>query len=819
MIQKALIETVAELNRNSTFQTTFERQLEGTLNMWFEEIHDHGESIRGNDADIRKTIIDLSSLVVSLRKVNRSEKINRLIGKSVTILSELECALKESNGVLKHLLRSRHYGRADKENCSVLVLNPGSTSTKIAFFRGVTKLHESNIHISHDKEDSIRERAASIIKWFQEKGLSFDTLDGIACRGGFIAPVPSGTYSITPEILKDLHSPRIHHASNMAIPIGLELAERAKSPKEILLTTTDPVVCDEVDIVDRLTGFVKIKRDGSGAHYLNHKAIAKYVASLMGEEGESTSVVTAHLGGGMSVARHHQGRVVSILDAFSGVPSANRAGHLDMPRVLDAIRDNEITMKELEAATYSKGGLLSLTGTNDFRALIGFLNRGASERQQEKIRLVLNFYARKIASAIYTLAADGLPVESVILSGGLSYSHELISRIEKNIAGAYPVVVVPGSIEHESLAASLLKCRFEPEALRDYAMERDQLAEQRKRENNLIDTTIFERKILYTGKDTPVTSLDQLIDMTCMEIKENFVPITGIIGGENEDALLAAKRANQRGEYMISKFNLIGDSTKINEFAYEYDLVIDNDNYTIIDTEDPVDEALDLYDRGLIHILMKGNIKTEKMLHGVLRYLKRMGKLTPEDLVSQVSVMDIPTRNKLLIISDAAINTYPDLEKRVKILNNTLKVARSLNIQKPQVAIISAIENVNVSVESSIDAQQIADRFKDRTDCIVEGPLSLDVAMERDIAVDKGYQGRIKGSADILILPDIDAANVLYKTLTTQSKASCASVILCGNVPMVLTSRGDSAQSKLASIALAAKLYFDFSNRVNKDGD
>jgi len=173
-----------------------------------------------------------------------------------------------------------------------------------------------------------------------------------------------------------------------------------------------------------------------------------------------------------------------------------------------------------------------------------------------------------------------------------------------------------------------------------------------------------------------------------------------------------------------------------------------------------------------------------------------------------VVVMDIPRRNKLVLISDAAVNTYPDEEKRVKILQNALKVAYNLNIRQPKAAIISAIESVNLSVESSMEAERIARRFDGRNDCIVEGPLSFDVAMDADIAREKKYKGRIMGNADVLLMPDIDAGNVAYKSLTTQSGATVAGVILCGDIPMVLTSRGDSARSKLASISLAVKLFF-----------
>jgi len=292
-------------------------------------------------------------------------------------------------------------------------------------------------------------------------------------------------------------------------------------------------------------------------------------------------------------------------------------------------------------------------------------------------------------------------------------------------------------------------------------------------------------------------------------VREHFLPTIAIVGANNEEAILAAKKANEEGTYRIAKFKLVGDFAAINQIAYDFDLVIDNDNFTIIDTENPVKEANGLLDRDEAHILMKGKLHTDQLLRGVFQYFKKSGRLKHGELMSHVFVMDIPVRNKLLLISDAAVNTYPDEGKRIKIIENALRIAINLNIKKPKVAVISAIENVNPSVESSIEAEHIADYFASRNDCIVEGPLSFDVAMDKDIAREKLYNGAIRGNADILIMPDIDAGNVLYKSLTTQSGATSAGVVLCEDMPLILTSRGDSARSKLASISLAVKLFFD----------
>ena len=806
--QKRIIDALSEISKSYVGLGAYERQLETASTLWLEEL---SEKITGetDEAVINDIIIELSSVVESLLSVHGTQHVNTLIGKTLSLLVEVERQVPRSRKVMRRLLNHRTADLADSEQKQLLIINPGFMSTKITCFRGTEKLIESEIHLSPDTSDGEASRLASILEWLKEADFELSSFDGIACRCGFVHPVPAGTYRIVPEMLHDLENPRIEHASNMSIAITMKLAELSGREKDLLLTTSDTVVSDEIDTVERLTGFIKIKRDGSGAHYLNHKAVLRMLSSMVGREPDDFNAVTAHLGHGVSIVLQQNNRVTSLFDAFSGLPTTNRSGPLDLPRLIDKIRNDEITFKEVESVALSRGGLLSLAGTNDFRTLEGFRFKGATDSQQKKIELIFEFFARQITSAALKLTTEGKPVHVMALTGGLARSHELVRRIEKYIAGRYPLVMVPGSIEQESLAAGLIRGYYEPETLKNYVIERDALKHKRQEEDRLFDTVIFDRKIIYRKPDAPIVSLDDLIDAACITVKEHYSPKIGIVGANNEDAILAAKRANEEGNYRIAKFNLLGDFAAINQIAYDFDLIIDNDNYSITDTESPVKDATKLLDEDKVQILMKGSLHTDELLRGVFHLFKDTGRLKKGELFSHVFVMDIPVRNKLLLITDAAVNTYPDEEKKVKIIENALKVATHLNITKPKVAVISAIESVNPSVESSIEAEQIAARFANRNDCIVEGPLSFDVAMDKKIALEKKYRGEIKGSADILIMPDIDAGNVLYKSLTTQSGATAAGVILCGNMPLILTSRGDSARSKLSSISLAVKLFFD----------
>lgn len=785
-----------------------EHALHQVLSSWLEKLSSLKDSSGHfvSQGDEKET---LAHRIITLFSISGSPRINSLVGKAISLLFEMEWRGSYSKAIMRRLLDPVTADRAEAERKRILVVNPSTSSTRVACFEGIEKIAVAEIHLSPDDPDNVDTRAGSILAWLAEKGMNMSLFDGIACRSGFLKPVPTGTYPVVSEMLTDLEHPRIDHPFNISIPVAMKLAEAGGRGGSMLLTTSDPFVSDEVETVERLTGFIKVKRSGTDAHYLDHKAIQKILASMLGIPSDRLGALTVHMGNGISIALHREGRVTSVADAFSGVPSTRRSGPLDILPLIEAMKRDEINIKEIETVMYSRGGLFSLAGTDDFRSLDGFLHKGATEKQKRKIELIFDFFARSIAAAALRLTADGKPVDIMALSGGILRSEELVKRIVVNIADRYPLVLIPNPLDLEALAAGHISGMYNPGILKDYVRERDTLRNTRDEEDHLIDTTVFERKIRFRKKDAPILSADNLIDAACITVRDNFLPTIAIIGADNEEAILAARKANEEGSYRIAKFKLVGDYTAINQIAYDFDLVIDNDNFTIIDTDNPVEEANGLIGRGEAHILMKGKLHTDQVLRGVFHFLKSTGRFKKGELMSHVFVMDIPVRNKLLLISDAAVNTYPDVDKRIRIIENALTIANNLNIKKPKVAVISAIENVNPSVESSIEAGHIAEHFTARSDCIVEGPLSFDVAMDQNIALEKHYGGTIRGNADILIMPDIDAGNVLYKSLTTQSGATSAGVILCGDMPLILTSRGDSARSKHASISLAVKLYFD----------
>jgi phosphate butyryltransferase len=777
----------------------------------------------GGSKELAKRVFDAAESV-HYGKVSKDEELYELLGSVVkatkppvlstaweeawgNLFSQLiQLILSSASGrgiVISHLFGPEPVPEAAADEC-VLCINPGSTSTKVALYRGLELEAAEEVHLPPDYEDTVENRTEAIVGWVERCGIACGDLTGIACRGGFVRPVPTGTYVVCEEMIEDLEDPRIQHASNMAIPIGLYLKEQFATGTGLLITTTDPVASDELMTAARLTGIQRILRDGSGAHYLNHNAVHKLVCSLLGCRHDELTTIGAHLGGGISILRHSGGLVVDLVNAFSGIPSANRCGNIPLDCLLEAINEREISLAELERYLFKQGGLIDLTGTNDFRALLHFRDTGAVQRQREKIELVVEFMARNVAGSIMKLAAAEGTIDVVILAGGISQNTEFTGRVKRRVFPYFPVVVVPGSIEHESLVAGHMRARFQPGMRKDYVKERDALHKRRYNERELLETEIFARPHLRRKENAPVRSLDELVYIARSLVSKHRTPRIAIVGAENEDALIAAKQANEEGHFPVAKFLLVGDYYDINRLAWDYDIKVDNDNYTIVDSDDPVGRACQLLAAGQADLLMKGGVKTEEIMRGAIKYLKQSGRIRKGRIYSHVGCFQVPTYTKLLLVTDAALIPNPDQETKKKILENALTVCGYLNIKKPKVAIVSAVETRNPSVESSVLAGELADHYADRDDCIVEGPLSLDIAMDPRSAEEKHYTGRIRGNADILLMPDIEAGNVVYKSLTVASGAYLAGAIVGAGVPIVLTSRGDSAHSKLASICLAS---------------
>jgi phosphate butyryltransferase len=271
----------------------------------------------------------------------------------------------------------------------------------------------------------------------------------------------------------------------------------------------------------------------------------------------------------------------------------------------------------------------------------------------------------------------------------------------------------------------------------------------------------------------------------------------------DEDALLAVKNATING---IIEPILIGDMQKINAIAKRINF--DISKLECYNEEDKIDASMRaclMIKEGKAEILMKGNVGTGTLMKAVLN--KDSG-LRDGDTLSHMAVFESPYYHKLLGVTDAAMNVSPDLETKIAIIKNAVEVFHKLDCPNPKVAIVGSVETVNPRMEATMHAATISmmNYRKQIRGCIIDGPLAIDNAISRKSAELKDITSDVAGDTDIIIAPDIDSGNILYKTLNFLGGAVSAAVIMGAKAPIVLTSRSDSDRSKFLSIALAANI-------------
>lgn len=271
---------------------------------------------------------------------------------------------------------------------------------------------------------------------------------------------------------------------------------------------------------------------------------------------------------------------------------------------------------------------------------------------------------------------------------------------------------------------------------------------------------------------------------------------------EDAPVLEAVQAAKEKG---IADAILVGDEAKIREVAASMNM--DLSDYEIVNEPDHVaaaHTAVSLVHDGKADMYMKGLIDTKNFLKSVLD--KEVGLRTGKPL-SHVCVCEVKGINRLLFLSDVAFMTYPTLEDKVAIINNTVKVCHACGIPNPKVAPLAAVEVVNPKMPCTVDAEALTKMNDDGeiTGCVIDGPLSLDMAIDEEAAKHKGGSDRkIAGDADVLLFPDIHAGNLVYKTLTHLCEVKNGNILTGTAAPVILTSRSDTCETKLYSIALAA---------------
>lgn len=283
--------------------------------------------------------------------------------------------------------------------------------------------------------------------------------------------------------------------------------------------------------------------------------------------------------------------------------------------------------------------------------------------------------------------------------------------------------------------------------------------------------------------------------------KQGEKKVISVAVAQDREVLLSVEEARKKG---VVDGILVGDSVKIEKVAEE--LNIDLSHYKVIHKTDDVEaarQAVIEVSSGRADMLMKGLVDTSVVLKAAL---DREVGLRGDGILSHVAVFEIENYDRLFFITDAAMNIAPDVEAKKKIIDNSVKVARALDIEIPKVACICAKEKMNKKMPDTVAAHELEEMSKrgEIENCIVGGPFALDNAVSLEAAKHKGIDHEVAGMADILLAPDIEGGNILYKSISYFSRSKGAGLIVGATAPIILTSRADSEETKLNSIILGA---------------
>lgn len=338
----------------------------------------------------------------------------------------------------------------------ILAINPGSTSTKIAVYDNenrlfVTTFYHSPEALSHFPTilSQYDYRKELIIDELKKENL-FSDFDAIVGRGGLLKPIASGVYEVNEVMKNDLRNATMQHACNLGGLLAEDIALLIPGCKAYI---ADPVVVDELDDVARLSGSPLMMRK-SVFHALNHKAIARKYARSVNKKYEELDLIVAHLGGGISVAAHRQGRVIDVNNALegSGPFSPERAGTLPARQLVDLCFSGDYTQEEIKKMITGRGGLMAHLGTTDARDVVKRINEGDARAELVLKSMIYNI-AKEIGSMSVVLHGK---VDAILLTGGISYNDYCINKLKEYIAFIAPVYVFPGEDEMEALAFNAL---------------------------------------------------------------------------------------------------------------------------------------------------------------------------------------------------------------------------------------------------------------------------------------------------------------------------------------------------------------------------
>lgn len=339
----------------------------------------------------------------------------------------------------------------------VLAVNPGATSTKFAVFederliiKKVVEHQGAALQGFARVVDQCQYRSDLITAGMAEAGIELSSLTAVVGRGGLLKPIDGGTYAVNETMLADLNkAERGEHASNLGAMIAYNIAQSLGIPAFIV----DPVSVDELEPVARISGFPDLERV-SMSHALNMKAVSRRVAGELGKWYQELNLIVAHLGTGVSLSVHRQGRMIDTVDGKEEGPfSPDRCGGLPASQLVKLCYSGKYNYDELKRKLFGAGGFYAYLGTRDVRDVEKLADQG-----DEKAKLLLQAFVYQVAKEIGALSTvlKG-KLDRIILTGGMAYSQRIVADITERVGFLSPVTVIPGEEELESLAAGAMR--------------------------------------------------------------------------------------------------------------------------------------------------------------------------------------------------------------------------------------------------------------------------------------------------------------------------------------------------------------------------
>ena len=350
----------------------------------------------------------------------------------------------------------------------ILIINPGSTSTKIGVYEDETQLMEETLrHTTEEiaQYDTIYDqkdfRKNVILDVLKEKDVDLNSIDVVVGRGGLLKPIPGGTYATTPELLEDLKiGKQGQHASNLGGLLAYDIAQEIDVPSYIV----DPVVVDELQDVARLSGHPLMDRV-SIFHALNQKAVAKRYAKETGKAYDELNLIVVHMGGGVSVGAHKNGQIIDVANALDGDGpfSPERSGGLPSGQLMKVCFSGDYTEAEVGKMINGNGGFNAYLGTNDMREVVEMA------KSDEKAALVRDAFHYQLGKEIGSMAVvlDG-KVDQIILTGGIAYNQITCDYFKDHCGFIAPITVYPGEDELLALAQGALRVMNGEEEAKTY---------------------------------------------------------------------------------------------------------------------------------------------------------------------------------------------------------------------------------------------------------------------------------------------------------------------------------------------------------------